>query len=514
MNHYTIIHNLLKHKRRSKDDSDINEDDYSVKINFLHPNFAPYTRLFKAPGIPYDYNIITQNMKLYPFDKDASINRHGYTRIYITDKLQEFGLLEDGCVITDTDENRQLIRRVIQDEIASKLNVTDDMDVIVLDTVTRDVKSSDSVRAVHLAHSDFVCGDDALYQLARPFWRAWKDKLQEQTQNSELDLVNLREYEFLSMWNSWFCRERNKGERQGFPLAILDKTSSPPMLFPYIALTNNEEFISRGIKHNANQRWMTISNLNPGEGFMFDTCSTPHTAIKLPHVKMNSDPRHSIECRTMVIRKKMHLPPWVPISLDEEASDILLEHANTCKLTVDDYDRFLDYTNNKALFDLISLVNDVCTSLYKSCTEYIIFSDIIELLMVKEMHQNLVHWNLKKNANQLRLCHINLPSQIDILCSPMTKRKQHIFKYFLMEKRPNVDIAQTDTSLTIEKNIQLGFLQTLPCKAQRYGRTRMCVPDLSAYIKNAYTNDANKASFLSFLNCIVLYNDTILPKST
>nr|NGX45337.1 hypothetical protein [Chlamydiota bacterium] len=126
----------------------------------------------------------------------------------------------------------------------------------------------------------------------------WKDKVVK-----KLGPMDDKSYEDLAvakMLNIWMPLDQPlKSE----PLAIMDLQSLRNSdVHPYMAArANGKQFPSQGVLHHDSQQWIVKKDMTFGEGIIFDSCRTPHTAVTLP--EQDIEPRHSVECRILFLSK-------------------------------------------------------------------------------------------------------------------------------------------------------------------------------------------------------------------
>jgi len=163
---------------------------------------------------------------------------------------------------------------------------------VCVDSVYRDT-SSGPFGAVHLVHIDFPEEDT---QANLRGHGEWKDKVV-----AKLGPMDDKTYEGLAvtkMLNIWMPLDQPLTSE---PLAVMDLQSLRTSdVHPYTAArANGKQFPSQGVCHHDSQQWIVKKDMSLGEGIIFDSCRTPHTAVTLP--EQGDEPRHSVECRILFL---------------------------------------------------------------------------------------------------------------------------------------------------------------------------------------------------------------------
>lgn len=165
-----------------------------------------------------------------------------------------------------------------------------------IDTVYRNTAGG-KFGAVHFVHCDFPANDSASTLRGHG---DWKDRVVK-----KLGPMTTEEYEKLNISkivNVWMPLNK-KVEAE--PLAMMDveslkDPSADLRVYEDERVNGGGLYHSVGVVPKPEQRWYIRDNMKLGEGVIFDSCSTPHTAVSLPD--QGDKTRRSLECILIFLR--------------------------------------------------------------------------------------------------------------------------------------------------------------------------------------------------------------------
>jgi len=169
--------------------------------------------------------------------------------------------------------------------------------VLCIDSVFRNTASG-SFGSVHFVHVDFPSGDTK--EILRGHSN-WKERI---IKKIERDLT-ADEYENLvvtKIVNVWMPLDP---KLEAEPLAMMDREvcedlESQLQVYHDKRITSSETYQSVGVIPHPKQKWY-VREMTRGEGVIFDTCQTPHSAVSFPD--QGDKTRKSIECRLLFIQE-------------------------------------------------------------------------------------------------------------------------------------------------------------------------------------------------------------------
>lgn len=168
-------------------------------------------------------------------------------------------------------------------------------EVVCGDAVCRDTGSG-RFGAVHLVHIDFP---PKAYRETLRGHSEWRESI-----SKKLGPLTQEEYENLGIvkiMNVWIPLDERV---EACPLAVMDtQTIDQSDVRQYEAeRAGGGKFPALGVLPRAGQCWYSKKDLRLGDAYIFDSCRTPHTAVKLPD--QGDKTRKSVECRVFFIKRK------------------------------------------------------------------------------------------------------------------------------------------------------------------------------------------------------------------
>lgn len=167
--------------------------------------------------------------------------------------------------------------------------------VVWIDTVYRNTAEG-KFGSVHFVHVDFPEVDHSQTLKGHS---NWKDRVEE-----VVGQLNTEQYERLKISkiiNIWLPLDK---QLEAEPLAVLDvrsiKKESQLRTYYDERITTGDKYQSVGVFPDEYHQWYIKNKMKLGEGIIFDSCQTPHSAVSLPD--QQNKRRTSLECRVIFIK--------------------------------------------------------------------------------------------------------------------------------------------------------------------------------------------------------------------
>ncbi len=282
---------------------------FSTQVTQLGPKFQDEMPVFlkNVPSL-IEQNVLTQMSVTVNQSKNRfSFNKNGFEfhhfshgpfRNAIETFSDDLRCKEKHLVYRPEMETHEIPRfqRALEKEmfrIGKEIGLEFD-EVVCADAVCRDTGNG-RFGAVFLAHIDFPLKDSKTTLKGHSEWRESLVK--------KLGSLTQEEYENLKIvkiMNAWLPLD---DKVVASPLAVMDiQTVDESDIRQYQAeRANGGKFPALGVMPRIGQRWYIKKDLGKGDVYIFDSCRTPHTAVKIPDQGDKS--RKSVECRVFFIKK-------------------------------------------------------------------------------------------------------------------------------------------------------------------------------------------------------------------
>ena len=115
---------------------------------------------------------------------------------------------------------------------------------------------------------------------------------------SNEEYTSLKVSQFVNIWMPLNLR------LEAYPLAIMDirtikSTQETLAIYQDRRLNGGDVYYSVGVVPHESQQWYVKNEMELGEAVIFDSCLTPHTAVRFPD--QGEKQRTSIECRVIFL---------------------------------------------------------------------------------------------------------------------------------------------------------------------------------------------------------------------
>lgn len=277
--------------------------DFASEITFLGPNFRDGMKitLDKADSLVTNKVLQKVSVSVSPTVKPFAFavngfefhnyekNSLGKATIDLSDGPTEWAKIKKETL----DSHARAIEKVLVNW-GKKQNFLF-RDVICIDSVLRNTIAG-RFGAVHFAHVDFPSGDTAATLAGH---KNWKDRIVDRLGPMSFDAyTNLKIARIVNVWMPL------DPKLEAYPLAVMDtQTLGIPRqhlrIYQDERINGGDKYHSVGVMPHRDQRWYIKKDMRLGEAIIFDSCLTPHSAVRFPDQGEKS--RKSIECRAIFI---------------------------------------------------------------------------------------------------------------------------------------------------------------------------------------------------------------------